>query len=55
MSNELKPRLTRVEAEKLCRKVISPHLGESLPSNLFKESVELLLEEVNGLEEREIH
>lgn len=44
--------LTRKEAESIVRGIIKGHLGE-LPKNLFIDSVNQLLEEVNGHEYRE--
>lgn len=41
--------ITRKEAERLVRSIISPHLG-NLPPNLFKDSVDQLMEEINGTE-----
>lgn len=40
--------ITRKEAEKICRQIISNHLGENLPENLFQDSVNELMEEING-------
>ena len=42
--------LTRKDAEKICREIISSHLGEELPDNLFQDSVNELMEEINGAE-----
>lgn len=42
--------ITRPEAEKLVRSVMSKHLGEKMPANLFKDSVDQLMEEINGAE-----
>jgi BMFP domain-containing protein YqiC len=41
--------ITRKEAEKLVRQILKGKLG-SLPENIFKESVDMLMEEVNGSE-----
>ena len=40
--------ITRKEAESLCRAVISKHTGENMPENLFKNSVDQLMGEING-------
>ena len=40
--------ITRKEAEALCRSIISKHAGEKMPENLFKDSVDQLMEEING-------
>lgn len=37
--------VTRNEAERLCRQVISSHAGEPMADNLFNESVEMLMKE----------
>ena len=42
--------ITRQEAEKVVRSVIARHAGEKLPDNLFKDSVDALMEEINGKE-----
>lgn len=42
--------ITRKDAEKMCREIISKHLGEELPDNLFQDSVNQLMEEINGAE-----
>lgn len=39
--------ITREEAEKIVRKIISNHLGEKLPPNLFNDSVDEFMKEVN--------
>ena len=41
-------KITREEAEKICRQIIRPHLGRNLPDNLFQDSVNELMEEING-------
>lgn len=42
--------ITRVEAEKLIRSIISKHSGEKMPDNLFTDSVDQLMEDINGAE-----
>ncbi len=39
--------MTRKEAEKIVRQVIQSHAGEPMPHNLFKDSVDQFLAEVN--------
>ena len=39
--------ITRKEAEKIVRGILKGHLG-NMPENLFKDSVNELLEEING-------
>jgi len=46
-------KITRAEAEKLCRQIIRPHLGRNLPENLFQDSVNELMEEINGVTSKE--
>lgn len=41
--------ITRKEAEKIVRQILKGQLG-NLPENIFKESVDMLMEEVNGSE-----
>ncbi len=41
--------ITRKEAEKIVRNILRKNLGD-LPENIFKESVDMLMEEVNGSE-----
>ena len=49
-------RLTRKEAEKLCRDIIAPELGKmEIPKDLFKESVDQLLAEFNGKLDKDVH
>jgi len=47
---DLPKSITKEEAEKLVRSVISKHLGEQMPENLFKDSVDQLMEDINGEE-----
>ncbi len=41
--------ITRKEAENVVRYILKGQLG-NLPENIFKESVDMLMEEVNGSE-----
>ncbi len=52
MTDKKPESITREEAEKICRSVIANHLGENIPENLFKDSVDQLMEEING---KEVH
>ena len=43
--------ITRKEAEKVCRSIIASQRGSAdIPPNLFKDSVDQLMEEINGAE-----
>ncbi len=46
--------ITRKEAEKLCREIIKENKVSEPSFNLFKESVDLLMEEINGAEYEEV-
>ena len=42
--------MTRKEAERIIRQVMQAHAGEPMEKDLFKNSVDKLLEEINGEE-----
>lgn len=42
------PSITRAEAEAIVRKIIARRLGEPMEKDLFKRSVDELMDQVNG-------
>ena len=44
-------KITREEAEKLTREAMRGHLGEKFEDNLFRNSVQMLMDEINGTDE----
>lgn len=42
--------ITKKDAEKIVRSIISKRAGEQMPENLFRDSVDQLMQEINGVE-----